>query len=113
MQHPSSSELRYRDFFENVPVGLFAVSLDGGILDANPAMVSILCYPSREQLLEANIRDFQLDPADALRVATMMREKGEIFDLEVQLGRDDGSTVSLLTNARAARDDAGNVLYYQ
>jgi len=113
MKDPHSSELRYRDFFENVPVGLFAVSLDGRILDANPAMVAILRYPSREQLLEANIRDFELDHADALRVITKLREGGEIFDLEVQLGREDGSTVWLLTSARAARDEAGGVLYYQ
>jgi PAS domain S-box-containing protein len=109
----SSSELRYRDFFGNVPVGLFAVSLDGRILDANPAMVSILRYPSREQLLEASIADFQVEPADALRVAAMLREGGEIFDLEVQLGREDGTTVWLLTSGRAARDDTGRVLYYQ
>jgi PAS domain S-box-containing protein len=113
MQQPTPSELRYRDFFENVPVGLFAVSLDGRILDANPAMVAILRCPSREQLLEASISDFQLDPADALRVADKLREGGEIFDLEVQLGREDGSTVWLLTSARGARDEAGRILYYQ
>ena len=113
MQHPLSSELRYRDFFENVPVGLFAVSPDGRILDANPAMVAILRYPSREQLLEASIADFQLDHADALRVGEKLSQGGEIRDLEVQLGREDGSTVWLLTSARAARDEAGRVLYYQ
>ena len=110
---PASSELRYRDFFENVPVGLFAVSLDGRILDANPAMVAILRFPSREELLKANIRDFQLDRADALKVAEKMEQAGEIFDLEVQLDRHDGSTVWLLTSGRAARDEAGRVLYYQ
>ncbi len=113
MEHPHSSELRYRDFFENVPVGLFAVSLDGHILDANPAMVAILGYPSRENLIEASIADFQLDPADAERVATRLREGGEIVGLEVQLGREDGSTVWLQTSGRATCDEAGRVLYYQ
>jgi PAS domain S-box-containing protein len=112
MQGLPTSELRYRDIFENVPVGLFAVFLDGRILDANPAMVAILRYPSREQLLEANIADFQLDHADASRVLNRLRQDGEIIDLEVQLGRHDGTTVWLLTSARAARDDAGAVIYY-
>ena len=110
---PSSSELRDRDFFETVSVGLFAVSLDGRILDVNPALVTILRYPSREELMGANIGDFQLDQDAAERVAAMIRDGGEIFDLEVQLGREDGSTVWLLTCARAARDEAGRVLYYQ
>jgi len=110
---PSSSELRYRDFFENVPVGLFAVSLDGRILDANPALVALLGYPSREQLMAANIADFQLDHDASVRVAAMIREGAEIFDLEVQLGHEDGSTVWLLTSARATRDEAGRILYYQ
>ena len=110
---PPSAELRYRDFFETVPVGLFAVSLDGRILDANPAMVAILRYPNREELIEANIADFQLDDNAAERVAAMIREGTEICDLEVQLGHEDGSTVWLLASARPARDESGRVLYYQ
>jgi len=110
---PSPSELRYRDFFEDVPVGLFALAPDGRILDANPAMVSMLRYPSREALLETNAADFQLDPADAVRIAEKLRDGGEITDLNVQLVLPDGSTAWLLTNARAARDESGGVLYYQ
>ena len=75
---PPPAELRYRDFFENVPVGLFAISLDGRILDANPAMVAILRYPGQEELIEANIADFQLDDDAAVRVAAMIREGAEI-----------------------------------
>ena len=114
MQHsPPPSELRYRDFFENVPVGLFAIALDGRILDANPALVKMLDFPSREQLIESNIGDFQLDQDATDRVATMIRDGGEILDLEVQLGREDGSTVWLLTSARPVRDEDGGVHYYQ
>ena len=107
-----SSELRYRDFFDNVPVGLFAVSPEGQILDANPALVSLLRYPSREQLLEANLADFSLDRADAVRVLEMLWKRGEIRDLEVQLGGPDGTAVCLLTNARASRNEAGDIIYF-
>ena len=113
MPPTSHSELRYRDFFENVPVGLFAVSPEGRILDANPAMVAILRYPSREQLLAADITEFQLDRADAARMWSILLGGGEIRDLEVQLAREDGSTVWLLTSASAARDEEGRVLYYR
>jgi two-component system, cell cycle sensor histidine kinase and response regulator CckA len=114
MQPPDSpSELRYRDFFENVKVGLFAVSPQGRILEANAAMVAILRYPSREQLLNSGIEDFDLDPADASRVFSMLRKTGEISDCEVQLNRPDGTTVWLLTSARASHDETGRLIYYQ
>ncbi|HEX4086665.1 MAG TPA: PAS domain S-box protein [Chthoniobacteraceae bacterium] len=113
MQPISSSELRYRDFFEKVPVGLFAISPGGRILDANPAMVGILRYASREQLLAADIAEFQIDRTDAARMWGILRDGGEIRDLEVQLAREDGSMVWLLTSASAARDEEGQVLYYR
>ena len=112
MQQPSS-EPHYRDFFENAPVGLFAVSPEGRILDANPAMVAMLRYPSREDLLQANIAEFQIDRADAARVMASLQDGTEISDLEVQLGREDGSTVWLVTRARAVRDETGQIIYFQ
>jgi len=114
MRHSSSpSELRYRDFFENVAVGLFAVSPEGRILDANPALVAMLRYPSREELLACNIRDFELDPGDSARLLATLHETGRVSGYEVQFGHADGSTVWLLTSARAVRDEAGEILYYQ
>jgi PAS domain S-box-containing protein len=113
LEPPFSSELRYRDFFENVAVGLFAVALDGRIVDANPALVRMLHYPSREELLGANIRDFQLDPEDASRLFATLRETGEVSGFEVEFGRSDDTTVWLVASARAARDETGRLLYYQ
>jgi PAS domain S-box-containing protein len=110
---PSSLELRYRDFFEHVTVGLFAISPDGHILDANPAIVAILGYPGREQLLASSIGDFQIDQIDASRFFSMLHHTGEISDFEVEFGRTDGTTVWLLIGARASCDETGNVLYYQ
>jgi two-component system cell cycle sensor histidine kinase/response regulator CckA len=114
MQLPATPpESRYRDFFENVTVGLFAVSSDGRLLEANPALVTLLQYPSREQLLEINLADFQLDPAAAARLLGTLHETGRITDLEFQFGRPDGSSVWLLTSARVVRDEAGAILCYQ
>jgi two-component system cell cycle sensor histidine kinase/response regulator CckA len=114
MQPPASpSESHYRDFFENVTVGLFAVSPEGRLLDANPALVRILRYASREQLLQLNLADFQLDAAEASRLRASLHETGQISNFEFQFGRPDGTAVWLLTNARVVRDEAGEVLYYQ
>jgi len=106
------SESRYRDFFENVTVGLFAVSPEGLILDANPALVDILRYPSREELLQLNLADFQLDPRTAAPLLGTLHESGEISDFEFQFGRADGTSVWLLINVRVVRDEAGEILRY-
>jgi PAS domain S-box-containing protein len=106
-------ELRYRDFFENVTVGLFAASPEGRLLEVNAALVELLRYPSREQLLALNLADFQLDPTDAARLLGTLHETGRLADFEFHFGRPDGTFVWLLTNVRVVRDEAGAILYYQ
>ena len=113
LESSSSSELRYRDFFENVSVGLFAVAPDGRILDANPALVAMLQYPGREELLDSNISEFQIDPADSALLLANLRKAGEISGFEVEFGRPDDTTVWLVASARAIRDETGRILYYQ
>jgi PAS domain S-box-containing protein len=108
----SPTELRYRDFFENVTVGLFAISSEGRILEANPALVSLLCYASREQLLQLNLADFQLDSVAAARLLGTLHETGQISDFEFQFGRPDGTAIWLMINARVVRDAAGGILHY-
>src|SRR5262252_6658587 len=44
------SELRYQKLFEGVPVGLYRSTPTGQVLDANPALVRMLGFPSREGL---------------------------------------------------------------
>lgn len=107
-----ADEMRYGKLFDTVPIGLFVIAPDGQLLEANPAMVKVLGYDSRETLFAMNVRDFHLNHEDATRCLTKLQAEGEIFDLEVQLGRPDGTTVWLLTSARATRDPGGAPLYY-
>lgn len=50
------SELRFRSTFENAPVGVVNVSLEGGFLEANPCFCKMMGY-SRRELLQMNIKD--------------------------------------------------------
>ena len=56
------AETRYRTLFEGVPVGLFRATLSGQILDANPALIRLLGFPSRESLMAVNLRDIHANP---------------------------------------------------
>ena len=65
------SEEKYRELFENATYGIFRSQLDGALLDVNPALVAMLGYSSKEELLTRNLsRDLYEDPADRSRFLT-------------------------------------------
>ncbi len=39
------SEERHRGMFDNLPIGVYRCTPNGGFLDANPALIRILGYP--------------------------------------------------------------------
>ncbi|MBV8477733.1 MAG: PAS domain S-box protein [Acidobacteria bacterium] len=51
------AERRYRELLDNIQEGLFFTSPDGRFIDVNEALVRILGYDSREELLDADIPD--------------------------------------------------------
>lgn len=53
------AEIRYRDLYENAPIGIFRTNIEGKILTANAALASILGYSSPEILIRsvANVID--------------------------------------------------------
>lgn len=46
----TEAETRYRGLFDGVPVGLYQTTLEGQILDANPALLHMLGYPDLPSL---------------------------------------------------------------
>jgi PAS domain-containing protein len=49
------AERRYRELFDNIQEGLFFATPEGQFLDVNDAMVRMLGYASREELLRADV----------------------------------------------------------
>ena len=49
------AERRYRELFDSIQEGLFFATPDGRFLDVNDAMVRMLGYDSREELLRADV----------------------------------------------------------
>ena len=49
------SEERYRQLFENVPIGIYRTTPDGRIVDANPALIKMLGYDSFAELATRNL----------------------------------------------------------
>ena len=53
----AESEASSRTLFDGMPLGLFRSTPDGTILEANPAILSMLGYSSREDLLAVHAPD--------------------------------------------------------
>ncbi len=107
------SEERYRNLFEDVPVGLYRSTPEGQVLDINMAMVEMLGYPDQETLLAANAADSYTAPEKRRQWQTLMEREGVVRDFEVQHRRYDGTIIWVSNSSRVIRDDEGRVLYYE
>ncbi|GAH58911.1 unnamed protein product, partial [marine sediment metagenome] len=106
-------ELRYQKLFERVPIGLYRTSLDGRILDANPALLRMLGYDDKESLLSINAEELYVYPEDRESWTRMMERNGVIRGFEMQLRRLDDKIIWVRDIAYAVRDIDGQLLYYE
>jgi PAS domain S-box-containing protein len=105
------AERRYRELFDNIQEGLFFATPEGQFLDVNDAMVRMLGYESREELLRADV-SAHLYPTRAVkeRLVQAIAERGVLRNYEETLRRKDGSLLHTLQNISAVRDTQGRVV---
>jgi len=108
-----AGEQRYRELFEDIPVGLYRSTPEGALVDANPAMVSMLGYPSRESLMATPIAMIYVDPEDRLHWSAEMKRVGVVRDFEVRLRRADGTVIWARDTTFAKRTGNGSVALYE
>ncbi len=109
-----TSERKFRTLFENVPQGIYQTSAEGKLLTANPALVRLLGYSSRTELLSVDVEnDLYVHPEERRRWVKELEIRGKIRDEELVLKRKDGSQLTVLDNAHLVFDDHGTVLYQE
>jgi len=104
------AERRYRELFDSIQEGLFFATPDGRFLDVNDAMVRMLGYASREELLRADVGP-HLYPAPEVRERFLraLSERGVLRNYEETLRRKDGTLLHTLQNITAVRDARGRI----
>jgi len=109
-----AAERRYRELFDNIQEGVFFSTPEGRFVEVNDALVRMLGYDSREELLQADIPN-QLYPSPARRQIFLeaIEGKGEVRNFEQVLRRKDGSLLHAMENAFAVRDARGTVVQYR
>ena len=98
---------RYRRFFESSVVGFYRTSLDGKVLDCNPAFVRIMGYASREELLSCHVLEFYFSPCERQDFLEQCRNLGSLTNFASRLRRKDGSSVWVLENVELVQGQDG------
>ena len=105
------AERRYRELFDNIQEGLFFSTPGGRFVEVNDAMVRMLGYASREELLQIDIpTQLYFSPGQRDRHSEAMKENGSLRNFEATLRRKDGSPIHVLINAFGMYDNLGQVL---
>jgi PAS domain S-box-containing protein len=107
------AEEKYRTLVSNVQEGVFISTPAGRFLDFNDALMRMLGYERRDELLSADISSIYVSPSDRDRLKKLLHEHGSVADFEFEIRRKDGEVRTVMESSIAVRDSAGNVTAFQ
>lgn len=104
-------ERNYRELFESSVDGIYKSTPEGKFIDVNIALVNMLGYDSKEELLGIDIKtDLYFDIKDReLEQPDENQEK----NAKLMLRKKDGSPVWVADSGKVITDSKGNVLYHE
>jgi PAS domain S-box-containing protein len=105
----------YRELFDNAPIGIINVGLDGKPLLVNERAARTFGYTSPEQFLDEvpSLPALWVHPVERDRAAEILLSTGVLRDFEVAMLRRDGTRITISVSANPWRDRDGNVIGLQ
>lgn len=108
------SEANFRSLVQDAPFGILRATLDGEILHANPALVSMLGYDSEAELSRLNLeRDIYCDPQQRQHLIEENAQKDDFHNVEVQWKRKDGKAITVLLSGHRVAGSDHRPAYYE
>jgi PAS domain S-box-containing protein len=107
-----NSEEQYRSLFTGVPVGIYRASVDGKIIDANPALLNILRLDGTEKLLSRNFIKTYLAEDEAQRLYAEVASKGRVDNFETRIQASDGDDIWVALKLHAVYSNEKNRILY-
>ena len=111
-----ATEAKYRDVFEGALEGMFQVSPNGRLIDANRSAATMLGFHSVDELISKS-EDFHASlwhlPCERSRFTTQFEEHGFVRRFECRLKRKDNTTVLAMLSCRKVHAPDGTYLYSQ
>jgi diguanylate cyclase (GGDEF)-like protein/PAS domain S-box-containing protein len=108
------SEARYRALAGNLSYGICRCDLDGKFLEVNEAMVKMLGYASREELLGVNLASELIqDPARRAQLLGQSALQGSVDPIEIAWKRKDGTTLKVRLSGQEVMGEQGELHSYE
>ena len=105
LQH---SEAHYRALMENLAFGICRCDMDGVFADVNQALVTMLGYASKEELLPLHLAvDIVRDPDQLARLLGETARDGQIDPLETEWKKKDGTSLRVRLSGREVNTRQG------
>lgn len=92
------SEQKYREFFIKDLTGDFLSTVEGEIVDCNPALLKILGFPTIESVRDYSAKKLYVQPSVRENLIELLETQKEITDYEIEMYRYDGSQITVLEN---------------
>lgn len=107
------SEARFTELFETLQEGIYIITPEDQVLEVNPALVRMLGYDSKEELLRKHVSEIFVDEQQRAELAREVNRQPQPERREITLCRKDGQPVTCLNTSAAVRDPTGRVIRYQ
>ena len=109
-----SAEEKYRLLFEQVQEGVYVSDPSGRLIDCNDALVHMLGYSNRDELLVLNLdSEICVDPKQREAFRREIEAHNYVRNFEVTLRKRDGTLLLAVESSFATRDATGNIERYQ
>jgi diguanylate cyclase (GGDEF)-like protein/PAS domain S-box-containing protein len=108
------SEARYRALAGNLSYGICRCDLDGKFLEVNEAMLKMLGYASKDELLAVNLAgDMIQDRVKRAQVLGQSDQQGLVDPVEIEWKRKDGTSLKVRISGQEVRDAQGQLESYE
>lgn len=105
---------RYKNLFDNSPIGIYRTGPDGRILLANQSLFRMMGHSSANTLASLEAEKGLYEPTYLRkRFVNRLRRTGRVQGFEAAWRRPDRSTIFVRENARATRAQDGTILYFE
>jgi diguanylate cyclase (GGDEF)-like protein/PAS domain S-box-containing protein len=100
-----------RGFVKNLREGIYVTTFDGGILDANPALLEMFGVADLEELRRKTVRGVLVDPSARERELEILRREGVVRDFELEIRGKDGGIRTVIDSAFVHPDRASGDVF--
>ncbi len=110
----SESEKRYKSLTNNLNIGVYrnSTGAKGEFIEANPAIVKMFGYDSREEFLKIGVSDLYKDPLERKEFTFKIAKAGSITNEILELQKKDGTGFIGSISAVAVKNKKGDIEYF-